>query len=519
MRLARALGSLPHLRRQSVPTARSRVVRGRLQWNPGIEQPSQGVSSVDGKATLGKQTPLASSLMLWVTCVLIAGLVVVALIPNLILGVVFCAGYLLAALRGRWRGWRIARASGSMPHLRRQLVPTVSSRPRRRRLQWILNTAVEKPTQGVSWSNVKPGLADQRTPLSSLTLSLIRALVAGLVLVALIPNLMLGAIFWLGAVDIPRSRSPMITANDKTIAPPSAVPTPVLSSPPTLEVSAVGHITLPIALDGSDGVPARSIIAVRGLPQGSKLSSGRPYEETEWNLKPDEIGDLHLILPSNAIGETKLIIQLVAPDGAILADAATILKMPANFATNIPASNIETEPTQAQVSEQRTQGLEERRAEGTLADLDAATTPPGDPVPLPSVLKMTANSAANIPASSSIKTELAEAQVSDERAQAVGETGAEGTLANLDPATTPPEDPVPLPSGRPPPTAKDDGNWITLTSVNLRTRPTRSAPAIGVVAKDAKLRVIGRKNRWVQVTDPTTSEKGWIYARHVAAVR
>ena len=46
---------------------------------------------------------------------------------------------------------------------------------------------------------------------------------------------------------------------------------------------------------------------------------------------------------------------------------------------------------------------------------------------------MTANSAANIPASNSIKTELAEAQVSDERAQAVGETGAEGTLANLDP--------------------------------------------------------------------------------------
>ena len=132
---------------------------------------------------------------------------------------------------------------------------------------------------------------------------------------------------------------------------------------------------------------------------------------------------------------------------------------------------------------------------------------------------MTANSAANIPASNSIKTELAEAQVSDERAQAVGETGAEGTLANLDPATTPPEDSVLLPSRRPAPTAKDDANWITLTSVNLRTRPTRSAPAIGVVAKDAKLRVIGRKNRWVQVTDPTTSEKGWIYARHVAAVR
>ena len=77
-------------------------------------------------------------------------------------------------------------------------------------------------------------------------------------------------------------------------------------------------------------------------------------------------------------------------------------------------------------------------------------------------------------------------------------------------------DPVPLPTRRPAQTSNDDANSITLTSVNLRVRPTRSARAIGVVAKDAKLRVIARKNRWVQVTNLATSEKGWIYARHVA---
>jgi hypothetical protein len=320
-------------------------------------------------------------------------------------------------------------------------------------LQSNFNTAIEKPTQGVSWVNVQPRLPDQTTPLPSPTLSLIRALVAGLVLAALIPNLMLGAIFWLGAVDIPRSRSPMIMANAKPIAPPSAVPTPVLSSPPSLEASPGVDITLPIALDGTDGVPARSIIAIRGLPQGSKLSSGRPYDETEWNLKPDEIGDLHLVLPSNASGEAKLIIQLVATDGAIIADAATLLKMPTNSAANIPTSTIEIEPAQAQVSEQRTQGLEDRGAEETRANLDAAMATP---------------------------------------------------------------DQVPLPIRRPAQTSNDDANWITLTSVNLRERPTRSARAIGVVAKDAKLRVIARKNRWVQVTNLATSEKGWIYARHVA---
>jgi hypothetical protein len=347
-------------------------------------------------------------------------------------------------------------ALGSLPNLRRHRAPTARSRLSRGRLQGKVSTATERPALEVTWA--KRGPVDQ-TRLSSLpTLSAIRALVAGLILVALIPNLTLGAIFWLAAINAPWFRPATHPPNESSgLAAKSSVPSPVLSSPATLEATAGGDITFPIALDGTDGVPARSIIAIRGLPQGSKLSSGRPYDQTEWNLKPDEIGDLHLILPSNASGETKLIIQLVASDGAIIADAATILKMPANFAANVPASNIQTEPTRAQVSEQPTQGLEDGGAEGTLANLNAAMATSGDQVPLP--------------------------------------------------------------TRRPAQTSNDDANWITLTSVNLRERPTRSARAIGVVAKDAKLRVIARKNRWVQVTNLATSEEGWIYARHVATVR
>jgi hypothetical protein len=313
----------------------------------------------------------------------------------------------------------------------------------------------EEPTE--AW--IPQRFADERllTPFLAF-LSGIRALVTGLILVALIPNLTLGAIFWLGVIDRPWSKPAAHPPNESSMpAAQFAVPSPVLSLPAMLEATAGGDITFPIALDGTDGVPARSIIAVRGLPLGSKLSSGRPYDETEWNLRPDEIGDLHLVLPRNASGEAKLMIQLVATDGAIIADAATVLKMPANSAANIGASNI--------------------------------------------------------------KTELAEAQVWDERAQVLEERGAGGILANLDAATAASGDPVPLPFRHPAQTSRDNTNWITLTSVNIRERPTRSAPAIGVVAKDAKLRVIGRKNRWVQVTDPKTSEKGWIYARHVATVR
>ena len=44
-------------------------------------------------------------------------------------------------------------------------------------------------------------------------------------------------------------------------------------------------------------------------------------------MKPDEIGDLHLVLPTFAVGESKLTIQLVAPGERIVADASTMLSL------------------------------------------------------------------------------------------------------------------------------------------------------------------------------------------------
>jgi Bacterial SH3 domain len=292
-------------------------------------------------------------------------------------------------------------------------------------------------------------------------LSGIRMLVAGLVVVALLPNAILGAIFWLGVINTPWSTpatsfdETSASAAKLTIPPPT--PVPVLSAPAALEATAGAQINFPITLDGTDGVPARSIISVKGLPQGSKLSSGRAYDETEWNLKPDEIGDLHLVVPHTASGEAKLSIQLVATDGAVIADTRTALRMTTHSTANVGASKI--------------------------------------------------------------NSELAESRVMDEPAEMRGITGAEVRLANLEAEMAVPKDPVPLPTRPPAQTANDDANWITLTSVNIRERPTRSAPAIAVVGKGTKLHLIERKRGWVRVTNLATSEKGWIYARHVATAR
>ncbi len=303
--------------------------------------------------------------------------------------------------------------------------------------------------------------ADQTllTPLLAFS-SGFRTLVTVLILVALLPNLTLGAIFWLGVINAPWSRPGTLPPNESPVpAAQSAVPPAVLSAPATLEGTAGEDVPFTIALDGTDGVPARSIIAISGLPQGSKLSSGRPYGETEWNLKSDEIGDLHLVLPNTASGEAKLMIQLVAPDGDIIADTAMVLKMTADPKANIGEYGL--------------------------------------------------------------KTELAEAQVWDERAQALGATGVEERLVNLNAAAAMSGDPVPLPPRRPAQTANNDvhANWIEpLAFVNLREGPSSSAAVISVVAKDAKLSVIGRKRGWVQVTNPATSESGWIYSGNVATV-
>jgi hypothetical protein len=107
--------------------------------------------------------------------------------------------------------------------------------------------------------------------------------------------------------------------------------------------------------------------------------------------------------------------------------------------------------------------------------------------------------------------------------QPIQEPGVDERLANPDAARVAPEDPVPLPTRRLVQTATVDdagATWIKpLAYVNLRQSPTRSAPAVGVVGKGVKLRVVGRKNRWVRVTNPAKSEMGWIYAGNVSTVR
>jgi hypothetical protein len=250
---------------------------------------------------------------------------------------------------------------------------------------------------------------------------------------------------------------------------------PVLTAPARLEASASATIDLPIALDGTDGVPARSSIAISGLPDGAKLSNGRPYGANGWNLKSDEIGDLQLTLPDSSQGEKAVAIELVAPHGEVLAKAETLLKMTATPET-------EPEPLAGEVVAALAPGG------------PAATTPDLKPIPI---------------------------EASEESEAAAKAAEAKPELAAVQAADTVAPTPDAKPSSKAKPMAlaspdaasgSEEAETVTPSMfVNLRERPTSSAPVLGVVPKGAKLAVLDRSRGWVQVTHPATSQVGWIY--------
>jgi hypothetical protein len=301
----------------------------------------------------------------------------------------------------------------------------------------------------------------------------IRTLIAVLIAVALFPTLALGGMLWLGAIKTPWStgahaEGAPLPAAEASLA--ATVPAPnsaqsrqvaavgplALTAPDALDAEAGSEIPFAVTLDHSGALPARSVIAVAGLPQGATLSAGRPYGEAEWNLRTDEIGDLRIALPKAASGESKLRVKLVAPDGEILAGAETTLKV-------VAASHPE----------------------------------PADP----------AEGQALAPEQIYDPNLVGVAAWDGKTHQLLGASGVEEVF------TTPETPPDPPADVQPSLGADDDAKaWVAPEFVNLRKGPTSSADVISVVAKGAKLQVMGRKRGWVKVTNPATSESGWVYA-------
>jgi len=363
-------------------------------------------------------------------------------------------------------------------------------------------------------------------------------LLAVLAVMAVVPSLALVALYWRQAVPIP-DWVPMPAAFANNEAPPpipeamtaSAASSETVLAKRSIELPAVAlslaseiqgeagkQVQFPIALDSDDRLPLRSIISVRELPAGASLSAGRPYGETEWSLRPDEIGDLSLTLPQAANGQHVVGVVLIAGDGTAIASGSTRL----DIAPDPKAALILRPGDAARVEELLAHGQKmievgylagargyfRRAAEAGSAEAALALGATFDPSFIAEI------EAQGIPA------DPAEARLWYERAKTLGSALADDRIAALDQAPRPQQgggslQPVVQKIA---PEPADETEWVEVSgSVNVRAGPAPQEKIIRVAERGTRYKVTGRKGGWVQVTDPKTSEAGWVYSRFVVA--
>lgn len=388
-----------------------------------------------------------------------------------------------------------------------------------------------------------------------------RGLLLASIFISLVPTAVILVLLWQGAIRIPgsggtpapfdqhqfaaREQASMVAAPAVPIEEPK--PEIALTAPGRIEAGTGDELPFALAIDSAKTLPARSVIAIRAMPEGAAFSHGRPYGATEWSLRPDEIGDLRLRLPKTASGESDLRLELMAADGTVLARASTRLEISPDQRMALILRADESNRIadlighgQKMVDVGYLAGARayfKRAAEagsGEAALLLGATYDPDF------IDKIGAHG---------IKADLKEAHAWYERAKQLGVEDAEAKLKTLkedwnhrqgpaqaaEASDAPPAlaeveaadeadevdasvsgiglVPVP-PSGPALPTSKDE--WVTLVSyANVRAAPSSTADTLRIAEKGAKLRVTGRKGNWVQVADPDTSEVGWVYSRYI----
>jgi len=334
--------------------------------------------------------------------------------------------------------------------------------------------------------------------------------------------------------------SPSTAPAKPAAATPQKPPEIALTAQARIEAAAGGEVPFAISIDAAGALPPRSVIAIRDLPAGASFSQGRPYGASEWNLRPDEIGDLRLRLPKDAARVGPMRVELMTADGKVLDRATTTIAL---------AEPKETLVVRAEEGE-RIAGLMEhgkkmidvgylagarayykRAAEAGSAEAALAVGATYDPAFIDAI-----NAHGTPPDPEAAKSWY-------ERADALGLKDAEAKLKALKVEWTPHHSPAAKPvSPKPAPiitertetdTAGGTGpfgrvvgaamslgtsaEWVEVSeSVNMRPSPSSDGQAVKIVPKGKKLRATGREGNWIEVTDPVTSEVGWIFNRYLS---
>jgi hypothetical protein len=280
-----------------------------------------------------------------------------------------------------------------------------------------------------------------------------RALIAALIAVALLPSALFGAMIWSGAVRMNSPAAGIKTDAKTWTAAPASVTGALAANKPQAEPE-----KKPIAEAKAEPNPAESKPATDSEP----VAEPKPAAETQTPPLSQE-----------------------AERSAAVADAPQ--PRPVKTVT-LPAA---AEGTPAQPG---------------VAASEAAPAPQEEPA-ITGAIAMVEDEAAEVdlPYDTNL---IGVVSWDRDREPLLGATGVEEVLTRPDDAPPPPDHLM----MRAPDANDDDKAWITAPQyVNLRKGPTSSAEVIKVVAKGTKLEVKGRKRGWVLVANPQTSDSGWIY--------
>ena len=289
----------------------------------------------------------------------------------------------------------------------------------------------------------------------------LKALTAAVIVGALIPTTIFVALLGQGTIQ---------TANVGTGAS-AAEPEIALSSPERIEAKAGEVIDFPVAIDATEKLPSRSVLAVAAMPDGASFSEGRPYGATGWSLRPDEIGELRFRLPNAQSGAFDMRIELLAADGAVLAQSETRLNITAAPAEDDTVSAVESSSFNKIVQAEAPKPVE-------------ALPPPPQRKPTPSAKR-----------ESSVKVTTVK-------------------VVTIKPPGSPHDGAFALGAAGDAP-----AEWVEIIRpVDMHARPEQSSETVKVVEKGLKFRVGARDKNWVQVSDPATSANGWIYSRFLKPI-
>ena len=284
-------------------------------------------------------------------------------------------------------------------------------------------------------------------------------LVSALLSVALVTTAILVVLVWQGAIQ-PGA------VGDLTQSMQGAMPPEIaLSSPDRVKAKAGEEIDFSIAIDSTEKLPFRCVIAISGMPDGASFSEGRPYGATGWSLRPDEIGELRFRLPRARSGAFDMRIELLAADGAVLAESETRLNVAADPAEADTVSAVESSSFDKIVQAEAPKPVE-------------ALPPPPQRKPIRSAKR-----------EASVKVTTVK-------------------VVTIKPPSPPHDGAFALGEA-----AEAPSEWVEIVRpVDMHARPEQSSETVKVAEKGLKLRVTARDKNWVQVSDPATSAKGWIYS-------